>query len=337
MPQNRLVVLAERPRGRPTAATFRIEEAPVPTPAAGQALVRNALMSVDPAMRGRMNDAKSYRPPYALGEPMEAYAVGTVVASRHPELPEGATVRHRLGWRDYALVHEAQVLDTTLAPASAYLGVLGVTGFAAYVGLVDVARLRGGETVFVSAAAGATGSLAGQIGRLLGATTIGSTGAEHNVRFLLDELRYDRAFWARDGAIREELDRAAPDGIDVYFDNVGGETLDAAFRALRSKGRIAACGMIAGYNARVPGPSNIFMMMSKQLRMEGFLVSSYVASYPAFLKLVAPALRDGRIVAPETIVDGLENAPAALISLFDRGVKRGKLLVRIDEGSDASS
>lgn len=328
--RNRVVVLASRPKGRPSADTFRLLEEPVPEPGAGEALVRNLLMSVDPAMRGRMNDYPSYRPPFQLDRPLEGSAIGEVVASRNDALPVGSTVLHRLGWRDYALVSEGTVVDPAVAPISAYLGVLGSTGLTAYAGLVNVAQLQPGEAVFVSAASGAVGSIAGQLAKLLGASlVVGSTGAEHNVPYLLDVLHYDRAFAAHDGRIAAQLTQAAPDGIDVYFDNVGGETLNAAFRSLRSKGRIASCGMIAGYNGRVEGPSNIFMMMSKQLRMEGFLVSRHAASMPAFLELVVPALRDGRIVAPETVVDGLENAPAALISLFDRGIKRGKLLVRI--------
>jgi len=337
--KNRLITLATRPKGRPTTGTFRMIEEAVVEPGEGEALVRNTLMSVDPAMRGRMNDYPSYRPPFQLDRPLEGGAIGEVIASRNTALPVGASVLHRLGWRDYAVIAEGTVVDTNAAPASAYLGVLGSTGLTAYAGLVNIAQLKPGETVFVSAASGAVGSIAGQLAKLLGAAlTIGSTGSEHNVPFLLDELHYDRAFAARDGAIGAQLKEAAPDGIDVYFDNVGGETLNAALRSLRSKGRIASCGMIAGYNGRVEGPSNIFMMMSKQLRMEGFLVSRQAASMPAFLELAVPALRDGRLVAPETFVDGLENAPAALISLFDRGVKRGKLLVRIASagGPDAS-
>jgi NADPH-dependent curcumin reductase CurA len=328
--KNRVIVLASRPKGRPTPETFRLTEEPVGTPAEGEALVRNLIMSVDPAMRGRMNDFPSYRPPFQIDQPLEGGAIGEVAASRNAALPVGAMVQHRLGWRDYALVSEGSIVDPSVAPIGAYLCVLGSTGLTAYAGLVNIAGLQPGERVFVSAASGAVGSIAGQVAKLLGASlVVGSTGSEHNVPFLLDELKYDRAFAARDGQIAADLKAAAPDGIDVYFDNVGGETLNAAFKSLRSKGRIASCGMIAGYNGRVEGPSNIFMMMSKQLRMEGFLVSRHAGSMPAFLALVAPALRDGRLVAPETVVDGLENAPAALISLFDRGVKRGKLLVRI--------
>jgi len=327
---NRAIVLASRPKGRPTAETFRMIEQPLSQPGENEALVRNVVMSVDPAMRGRMNDFPSYRPPFQIDQPLEGGAIGEVVASRNPAFPVGAMVMHRLGWRDYALVSEGTIVDPSVAPVSAYLGILGATGLTAYAGLVNIAQLQPGERVFVSAASGAVGSIAGQVAKLLGASlVVGSTGSAHNVPFLIDELKYDRAFAAVDGQISADLKAAAPDGIDVYFDNVGGETLNAAFKALRSKGRIASCGMIAGYNGRVDGPSNIFMMMSKQLRMEGFLVSRHAASMPAFLELVAPALRDGRIVGPETFVDGLENAPAALISLFDRGTKRGKLLVRL--------
>jgi NADPH-dependent curcumin reductase CurA len=326
---NRLVVLAARPSGRPVPENFRLVEEPLPELRDGQALVRNDLMSVDPAMRPRMNDVPSYVAPFEIGAPLEGRAIGEVVASKSAALPEGAMVRHALGWRDYATIDDGTVVDTTLAPASAYLGVLGITGLTAYAGIVEIAQVKAGETVYISAAGGAVGSIAGQIAKLLGATTIGSTGSEQNVQFLLDELQYDRAFSARDGSIAAELRREAPEGIDVYFDNVGGETLDAALASLKVKGRIATCGMIAGYCERVEGPKNLFMLISKRLRMQGFLVSDHVRSYPAFLELVAPALRDGRIVAPETFVYGLENAPAALMSLFERGNKRGKLLVRL--------
>jgi NADPH-dependent curcumin reductase CurA len=329
MTQNRLVVLAARPHGVPVPADFRIVEGPVPELAAGEALVRNTLMSVDPAMRPRMDDVPSYAPPFQIGEPLDGQAIGEVVASRQPALPVGAIVNHRLGWRDYAVIEKGTIVDTARAPASAYLGLLGGKGLTAYAGVVEVAQLKAGETIYISAAAGAVGSAAGGIARLLGARTIGSTGTAENVAFLRDELHYDHAFHARDGTIVDELRRAAPDGIDVYFDNVGGETLEAALEAIKVHGRIASCGMIAGYNLPLPGPRNMFMMIRKRLRMEGFLVSDHAASLPKFLDLVVPALRDGRITAPETFVDGLENAPAAMISLFDRGGHRGKLVVRL--------
>jgi hypothetical protein len=314
----------------PVPGDFRLVEAPLPEIGPGQALVRNTLMSVDPAMRPRMDDVPSYTPPFQIGEPLDGQAIGEVIASQQPALPAGAIVNHRFGWRDFAAIESGTVLDTARAPASAYLGLLGGKGLTAYAGLVNVAQLRAGETVYISAAAGAVGSAAGGIARLLGATTIGSTGSAENVAFLRDELHYDRAFHARDGAIAADLQRAAPDGIDVYFDNVGGETLEAALESIKVHGRIATCGMIAGYNIPLDGPKNMFMLIRKRLRMEGFLVSDHAASMPAFLGLVVPALRAGRISAPETFVDGLANAPAALISLFSRGGHRGKLLVRLD-------
>lgn len=327
--RNRLIVLNARPSGIPTPADFRLIEAPLPVVRSGTALVRNVLMSVDPSMRPRMDDVPSYVAPFALGEPLDGQAIGEVVASENPSFPPGSLVRHRFGWRDYALIDDGVVVDTKLAPASAYLGIIGGKGLTAYAGLVNVARLQRGETVYISAAAGAVGSAAGGIAKLLGAATIGSTRSAENVPYLVDELGFDRAFLARDGAVTEELQRVAPDGIDVYFDNVGGETLAAALDVLRLHGRIAACGMIAAYNGALDAPRNLFTIVRKRLRMEGFLVSDHASSMGAFLDLVAPALRDGRLVAPETFVDGLENAPDALISLFRRGAHRGKLLVRL--------
>jgi NADPH-dependent curcumin reductase CurA len=326
---NRLIVLAARPAGIPTAEHFRLVDEPVPQAGPGQAVVRNALMSVDPSMRPRMNDVPSYVAPFQIDRPLEGRALGEVVESRNPALPAGATVMHRFGWRDYALIDDGTVLDTTVAPASAYLGVLGNSGMTAYAGVVRVARLKAGETIYISAAAGAVGSAAGQIAKLLGATTIGSSGSEQNVRYLLDELHYDRAFQARDGQIAAELQRVAPEGIDVYFDNVGGETLDAALRALRPKGRIAACGTISSYNGEIPGAKNLFMMVSKRMRMEGFLVSEHFDVLPELIERIAPALRAGSFRAPETYFEGLERAAAALISLFDRTPKHGKVLVRL--------
>ena len=288
-------------------------------------------MSVDPYMRGRMNDTKSYVPPFQIGEPMQGGAVGRVVKSHVAALPEGTFVLHMLGFRDYAVLDATQAtpIDVTVASASSYLGVLGVTGLTAYAGLIDIAQLKVGETVFVSAAAGAVGSIAGQIARLLGARAVGSTGSENNVAFVRDELKFDAAFAAHDGKISGALRKVAPEGIDVYFDNVGGETLEAAIGAMKPYGRIAVCGAIAGYNEPVPGPRNLALIIGKRITMRGFIVFDHAARQADLVKLVAPALRDGRIIAPETFVDGLENAPGALLSLFERGAHRGKLVVRL--------
>jgi NADPH-dependent curcumin reductase CurA len=325
------ISLAERPVGAPTAATFKMIEVTLPDPVEGQVLVKNTLMSVDPYMRGRMNDVKSYVPPFKLGEAMEGGAIGRVVKSNAAALPEGTLVLHMLGFRDYAIldVRQATPIDETLAAPSHYLGVLGVTGLTAYAGLTDVAQLKSGETMFVSAGAGAVGSIAGQLARLMGARAVGSTGSDENVAFMRDTLKFDGAFAARDGKIYEALKAAAPEGIDVYFDNVGGETLEAAIAAMRVNGRIAVCGAIAGYNEPVPGPRNLALIIGKRITMKGFIVMDHAARQKDLVALVAPALRDGRMVAPETFVDGLENAPKALMSLFERGAHRGKLIVRL--------
>jgi len=329
--KSRAISLAERPAGAPTAATFKMIEVALPDPGDGQVLVKNTLMSVDPYMRGRMNDVKSYVPPFKLGEAMEGGAIGRVVKSNAPALPEGALVLHMLGFRDYAILdaRQATPIDETRAAPSHYLGVLGVTGLTAYAGLTDVAQLKSGETMFVSAGAGAVGSIAGQLARLMGARAIGSTGSDENVAFMRDTLKFEGAFAARDGKIYEALKAAAPEGIDVYFDNVGGETLEAAIAAMRVNGRIAVCGAIAGYNEPVPGPRNLALIIGKRITMKGFIVMDHAARQKDLIALVAPALRDGRMIAPETFVDGLENAPKALMSLFERGAHRGKLIVRL--------
>jgi NADPH-dependent curcumin reductase CurA len=328
---SRAISLAGRPAGAPTAATFKMIEVALPDPGEGQVLVKNTLMSVDPYMRGRMNDVKSYVPPFKLGEPMEGGAIGRVVKSNAPTLPEGTLVLHMLGFREYAILdaRQATPIDETLAAPSHYLGVLGVTGLTAYAGLTDVAQLKSGETMFVSAGAGAVGSIAGQLARLMGARAVGSTGSDENVAFMRDTLKFDGAFAARDGKIYEALKAAAPEGIDVYFDNVGGETLEAAIAAMRVNGRIAMCGAIAGYNDPVPGPRNLALIIGKRIMLKGFIVMDHAARQKDLIALVAPALRDGRMVAPETFVDGLENAPKALMSLFERGAHRGKLIVRL--------
>ena len=329
--KNRAITLAERPTGMPTRSTFKSVEFDLPEPTEGQVLVQNIVMSVDPYMRGRMNDVKSYVPPFQLGAPMEGGAIGRVTKSHVPTLPEGTLVQHMLGFRDYAILDAkaATPIDARIASPSSFLGVLGVTGLTAFVGLTDVAQLKAGETVFVSAAAGAVGSIAGQIARLLGAKTVGSTGSTENVAFIHDDLKFDASFAAHDGTIYDSLKSAVPQGIDVYFDNVGGETLEAAIASMRVHGRIAMCGAIAGYNQPVPGPRNLALIIGKRITLRGFIVSDYAARHAALIELVAPALADGRIIAPETFVDGLEHAPDALMSLFERGAHRGKLIVRL--------
>ena len=323
--------LAARPRGAPTPSDFELAQVELPDPGEGEILVRNAFVSVDPYMRGRMNDAKSYVPPFVLGEALRGGAVGQVVASLDDRWPEGSWVVHDLGWREAAVLdgRGVRAVDPALAPVSTALGVLGMTGLTAYVGIVDIGAVEEGETVFVSGAAGAVGSVAAQLARARGARVIGSAGTPEKVAWL-DELGLDASFDYRETTTKRALRELAPDGVDVYFDNVGGDTLEAAIGAMRLRGRVVACGSISRYNATeaLPGPRNLFMVVTKRLRMQGFIVSDHAARFPAFLADVAPGVADGSIRYRETIVDGIERAPEAFIGMLE-GANVGKMLVRV--------
>jgi NADPH-dependent curcumin reductase CurA len=330
--RSREVQLAARPHGEPQPSDFKLVEVDVPDPGPGQLLVRNRFMSVDPYMRGRMNDAESYVPPFQLDAPLDGGAVGEVVKSGDERFREGQWVLHQLGWRELALVPAdgAQPIDAELAPPSAYLGVLGMPGLTAYVGLFDIAGMRDGEAVFVSGAAGAVGSLVGQLAKVHGGRVVGSAGSAEKVAFLKDELGFDAAFNYKDGSVHQLLPRAAPDGIDVYFDNVGGEHLEAALFALRRSGRVALCGAISMYNATdpPPGPRNLGLAIGKRLTLRGFIVSDHFDRLQAFHQEVGPLVRDGRIRYRETVVEGLDHAPDAFIGLL-RGENVGKMVVQV--------
>ncbi len=329
----RQIVLASRPSGWPTAANFVLTEADQPELADGQVRVRNLFMSVDPYMRGRMNDVKSYVPPFRLGEPLEGGAIGTVVESRSPELNAGDLVMHMLGWRDEAVLPARAARKVTAAKGlspSAYLGVLGMTTLTAYVGLLDIAVMKPGDVVFVSGAAGAVGSMAGQIAKLKGAgRVIGSAGSDEKMRWLR-AIGFDAAFNYRARSVLEQLREAAPDGIDVYFDNVGADHLDAALVMLSPHGRVAMSGAIAHYNATepLPGPTNISLVITKRLTLRGFIVSDHQDRLPDMFADVSAWLRDGKLSHAETVVEGLENAPDAFINLL-RGANTGKMIVRL--------
>ncbi|RBM16216.1 NADP-dependent oxidoreductase [Prauserella sp. PE36] len=327
------VRLVRRPVGTPVADDFEVGSVRIAEPREGEVVVRNEYLSVDPYMRGRMIDAKSYIEPFALGEVMSGGAVGTVVRSEAPELPVGETVLHDHGWREYAVAPAADFtrVDTTVAPASAYLGILGMPGQTAYFGLFDVAGMRPGDTVFISGAAGAVGSLAGQFARLRGARrVIGSAGSPEKVAYLRDELGFDAAFDYHDGPVREQLRAAAPGGIDVYFDNVGGDHLRAAIGAIRPFGRITLCGAISGYNDTrpPPGPDNLILAVGKRLTLRGFVVYDFADRTTEFEAQVGRWLLDGHVRLRETVVSGVHNATTAFLGLFD-GANTGKMLVRV--------
>ncbi len=326
------VRLASRPQGEPTLDNFSFATVELPEPRPGEVLVRNVCMSVDPYMRGRMNDAKSYVPPFQIGQALEGGAVGRVVASQDERLPVGTHVQSIYGWREAFVAPGAnvQIVDTSVAPASAYLGILGVTGLTAWVGLFRIAALKQGETVFVSGGAGAVGSAVCQLAKLHGCRVIASAGSDDKVAFLRDELKVDHAFNYRDGEPLSHLKQGAPEGIHVYFDNTAGPQLEAALWALHNYGRIALCGGIAGYNTPVAGPRNLSLAIGKRLRIEGFIVSDHFKEMPAFRAEAVPAMQSGKLAGRETFVEGLHAAPAALLDLLHPGAGNiGKMIVRL--------
>jgi NADPH-dependent curcumin reductase CurA len=328
--------LAARPHGEPTPEDFRLVELERPDPADGQVAVRMIAMSVDPYMRGRMRLGPSYAAPWEVGETMQGGAVGRVIASRSPDVPEGALVLTDAAWRDVAVLDARAVVRLPAdedVPPSYYLGVLGMPGLTAYAGLFRVAGFREGDAVFVSGAAGAVGGLVGQFARLRGASAvIGSAGSAAKIAWLTGELGFTAAFDYHDGPVAASLAAAAPDGIDVYFDNVGGEHLEAALGALHVHGRAALCGSISSYNATEPppGPRNFGgLMVSKRLRLEGFLVGDHTDLRPEFVEAVTGWLRSGDLVVRETVREGLEQAAPAFLDLLHGG-NTGKMIVRLD-------
>jgi NADPH-dependent curcumin reductase CurA len=340
---SREIRLAARPHGRPSPDCFELAEVPVPEPGEGEALVRNSYLSVDPYMRGRMRDVKSYMPPFAVGEAMQGGALGQVVASNNPELPEGRWVQSMEGWREHFVTDGNGLLpvaDPEVAPITASLGVLGMPGFTAWVGLTQFGQPKEGETVFVSAAAGAVGSMVGQLAKLRGCRAVGSAGSPEKVALLTSELGYDAAFDYKTEQPREALRELCPDGVDIYFDNVGGEQLEAALDRMNVFGRIPLCGAISGYNEEQPppGPRNFLALLPKRLMVRGFIVTDHYALYPEFLAEVTPHVAAGEIRFLETVVEGIENMPGAFLGLLD-GQNTGKMLVRVGpepESTDAT-
>jgi len=327
------VVLAARPAGMPKPSDFRLEETPVPEPSPGQVLVQNVFMSVDPYMRGRMNDRKSYAKPWQVGQPADGRAVGQVVRSRAPALAEGAWVASMLGWREYFVAGPEGLnpIDPDLAPPSAYLGVLGVPGFTGWYGLKEIGRPKPGETLVVSGAAGATGSLVAQLGKAWGCRVVGTAGSEDKCRWLRQACGVDVAIdYRRAGDLYEALRPACPAGIDVYFENVGGPMLDAVLRLINVNARIPLCGMISQYNLEVPepGPRYLFSLIGNRGLMQGFIISDHMSRYPEFVGEVGPLLKAGRITYQETVVEGIERAVEAFVGLFS-GDNTGKMLVRL--------
>ena len=322
--------LTSRPQGLPTDEHCALKDVELPPLADGQMRVRNLWLSVDPYMRGRMNDVKSYVPPFALNEPMDGGAIGEVIESKADGFAVGDLVQHMAGWRDEAVIaaRMAQKLPDLGAPPEQFLGILGVTGMTAYFGLLDAASAKAGDVVFVSAAAGAVGSVVVQIAKAKGMTVIGSAGGTDKCDYVRS-LGADHVVDYKAGSVLKGLAGAAPDGIDVYFDNVGGDHLDAAFALARQTARFAICGMIGGYNDPTP-PSFRFIarVIAMRIRLKGFIVFDYFPRMAEFHQEMAAWIADGTVQSRETVVEGLENTHSAFLGLFE-GANTGKMLVRL--------
>ncbi len=333
---NKQILLASRPTGWVTPENFKVTEAAVPEPKSGEMLLETVYMSVDPYMRGRMNDAESYVPPFQIGEPLQAGVVGKVVKSNGGKFPEGTYVTGMGLWANYMTTDGAgfQPVDPKLAPLSYYLGILGMPGMTAYVGLKGVAGLKEGEQLFVSAASGAVGQVVGQIGKNMGCHVAGSAGSDDKVAYLKDELGFDAAFNYKTENLNKAVRAANPNGIDVYFENVGGPILEAVINNLNFNSRVALCGLIAAYNATLDdmpaGPRNLFVLVGRSVRMQGFIVSNYPELCKEWIGVGAGWLKEGKLKYRESVADGIENAPQAFIDML-KGRNFGKQVVKLSD------
>lgn len=343
MPQtasrNRSIVLQQRPHGAPDAGTFRLTATPVPAPQENQVLLRTLFLSLDPYMRGRISDAPSYSAPVEIGAVMVGATVSRVETSRHPDFEVGQLVLGYSGWQDYALSDGAGLnkLGDAVTLASRALGVLGMPGFTAYMGLLDIGQPKAGDTVVVAAASGAVGSLVGQIARIKGARAVGIAGGADKCRYVIDELGFDAGIDHRAPDFAQQLVAACPAGIDVYFENVGGAVFDAVLPLLNTLARIPVCGLIADYNATElpPGPDRLGLLartiLTKRIKMQGFIIfDDYGPHFGKFFAQMSQWLQDGKIKFREDIVDGLENAPQAFNGLLE-GKNFGKLVIRVTQ------
>ena len=329
-PVNRRWTLTARPQGLPKRSDFTFATVPVEAPQDGQILVRTHYISLDPAMRGWMKDARSYIPPVRLGEVMRAGAVGEVVSTRNPRFREGDHVAGLFGMQDYAVADGdgVQTVDAGLAPLPLFLSALGMPGMTAYFGLLDVGAPQPGQTVVVSAASGAVGALVGQIARIKGCRAVGLAGGPEKCAYVRDTLGFDAVIDYKNEDVGRALSAHCPDGIDVYFDNVGGAILDAALARLARHARVVICGAISQYNSSaVEGPKNYLSLLVQHARMEGFVVFDYASRYAEGMQAMAGWLKDGSVKSREDIVDGLETFPETLLKLFSGG-NFGKLCIK---------
>jgi NADPH-dependent curcumin reductase CurA len=325
------IVLASRPKGTPTLENFRFENIDLPEIQEGQVLLKGLYYSVDPYMRGRMNDSKSYTPPFQIDQPITGGVVAKVVTSKSAHFKEGELVLGRLPWRVHtvASIEEIQKIDATVAPASYYLGILGMPGLTAYFGLMDIARPKAGETVVVSGAAGAVGVVVGQIAKIQGCRVIGIAGSDEKTELLKTEFGFDEAInYKTNTNLKKAITKLCPNGVDVYFDNVGGEISDAVISNINFHARIPICGQISLYNiAGIPtGPRIQPMLLTRSVLMQGFIVGNYQSRFPEGIKQLAKWIKEGKLKFAETKVQGFDRLPTALLGLF-KGENTGKMIV----------
>lgn len=331
--KNKQVRLASRPSGWVSAENFTITDADVGEPAEGQVLVRNLFMSVDPYMRGRMNDTKSYIPPFQVGEVLQAGVVAEVVASKFDGIKEGDHVTGMLGWENYSVTDGRLLrkLPKSSVPLSWHLGILGMPGMTAYVGLIEIAKAKSGDNVFVSAASGAVGSVVGQLAKIHGCRVAGSAGADEKVALLKSDFGYNAGFnYKTADSIAASVREVCPKGIDVLFENVGGEIFEAALWNMRDYGRIALCGMISSYNDKEPppGPRGMMLMIARRMTMRGFIVTDHPEACEAYVAKAIGWIAEGKLKYRETVAEGVENAPQAFIDLL-KGGNTGKQIVQL--------
>lgn len=327
---NRQIVLASRPTGWVSEANFRLLEAPMPSPGEGQVLVRNLWLSLDPYMRGRMNEGRSYAKPVELGDVMVGGTAGEVLESRHPNFQPGDKVVGYLGWQLYAVADGPvlQKVDDRIIALSAYLGPVGMPGVTAWYGLNDICQPKSGETVVVTAAAGAVGSVVGQLAKLRGCRAVGVAGGPEKCRYVVEDLGFDACLDYQAGALVQQIKEALPQGIDCLFENVGGEVFDALLARMNAFSRIALCGLISQYNSEPYAMKNIGSVLVNRIRMQGFIVSEHLDRWPVALQELAAAVASGKLKYRETIAQGLENAPQAFIGML-KGANLGKQLVKL--------
>ena len=330
---NKVITLAKRPVGEPALSSFNFESEDKPTPADGELLLKTLYVSVDPYMRGRMNDAESYIPPFELNQPIEGGVVAEVVESKSEDFEEGNTVVGHLKWKQFQVSDGdgLRSVDAEAAPLSAYLGILGMTGLTAYFGLSEIGKPKEGETLVVSGAAGAVGSVVGQIGKIHGCRVVGIAGSDEKVEMLKNRFGFDAGInYKTTDDMAAAVANACPDGVDVYFDNVAGEISDGVHRNMNRFGRIVNCGAIAHYNdtSMPTGPRVEPMLIKKSMLMQGFIIGNYEPKFPEGVQQLAQWLSEGKLEFSETVIEGFDNIPQAFLDLFD-GANKGKMVVKV--------